>query len=275
MLGFPKTAETAVWRNTLIFLLLGSVVVVQYLYDPEKVGKIPVQFAPSPRLVRAFDLGLHSALASFLWIDTRTELPFLPNGYEKFRSDLDLINALDPKFSAPYAFAVLLLPETKYSQRVRAAVEIGERGVTEADPNWQIPFYLAVTYHLYLKDNLNAAKYFDVASRTPGIPETVRRFAMNYGLYPSIRERTKQIWKTIYKTSSNEFMKERALAYIIHFEIVDYLQRAVGVYKERYKTYPKSIDDLLSEKVIWGIPKDPFGLEFMLYDQGIVGIKPA
>jgi len=221
-------------------------------------------------------LGLHSALASFLWIDTRTELPFLQEGYQKFHDDLALINDLDPKFNTPYIFSMLVLPTTpKYPDRINAAIEIGKRGVELADPDWKLPFYLAATYHIYLKDRTSSAKYFDLAARTEGIPDIVQRFAINYGVLPSRREQTKQIWIAIYNSTDDKASKDRALAYVVHYEILDSLDAAVKKYKELFGNYPPSVEDLVAKKIIEGIPKDPFGYEFAMYPGGVVGIKQA
>lgn len=256
-----------------VLVLFGAVFATQYYYDLQKAKQKTLSIALSPKLAKAFDMGLHSALASFLWIETRTELPFLQNGYQKFAEELNLINTLDPKFSTPYSFSVLVLPITEYEGKVKAAIEIGERGVRDADPDWHIPFYLATVYHLYLKDAVNAAKYFDLAAQMPGIPEIIKRFAINYGVLPKLRDQTKQVWLAIYESTDDELAKERARLYVRHYEILDYLDQAAAVYKKQFGEYPKDIEELAAKKIVKEIPRDPFDLEFQMYEGGIVGIK--
>jgi hypothetical protein len=255
-----------------IFLFIG-VIYTQLFYDAQRTNAPLVQTPLPPAFFKAFDLGLNSALASFLWINTRTEMPFFREGYEKFRNDFNLVTSLDPKFSTPYAYTLIVLPNTNYPDKFNTAVEIGLRGVRNADPNWKIPLYLAITYHLYLHDNMNAAKYFDLAARTPGIPEIVWRFAVNYGILPSLRAQTEQIWKVIYETADDKFMKERAKAYVTHYEILDFLESAVASYKKKFGVYPQTIDDLIAKGIIKSVPPDPFGLNFAIYEKGVVGIK--
>jgi len=264
---------TILSKKIIIPLLFVGIIFSQYFYDARKAASPQAQASLSPQFVRSLDLGLHSSLASFFWIGTRAELPFFQEGYQKFFDDLNLINNLDPKFSTPYFFATLVLPYTKYPKGIAAAVEIGKRGVAEADPDWRVPFFLATIYHLYLNDQISAAKYFDLAAQEPGVPELVKRFAINYGIQPKIREKTKQVWLAIYESTENETVKERAKAYVIHYDIIDFLQNAVGVYKEKYGVYPSAPQDLVSRKIISGIPPDPFGLEFQIYEGGVVGIK--
>lgn len=266
--------SAAVPKFLLAVALLASVVLSQRYYDSSKIPVVTAASTPPLWLVKSFDLGLHSALASFFWINTRTEIPFFRGGYEKFRDDLNLILKLDPKFSTPYAYTVLVLSNTHYPDKVNAALAVGERGLKNADADWQIPFYMAAVYELRLNDGANAVKYFDLAASTPGIPEVIRRYAINFGIFPNRREEAKQIWTTIYLNAPDKLTKERAQEQIEHLAIIDFLQGAVLAYKQKFGHYPSQIQDLTNQKVITGIPPDPFGFQFDLYEGGsVVGIK--
>lgn len=260
-------------KKILIPILFLGIIFSQYFYDAEKSKAPSANITPSLPFVKSTDLGLNSALASFFWIDTRAELPFFREGYQKFFGDLNLVNNLDPKFAAPYVYTLIVLPYTEYPDRIGASLGIGGRGVSLADPDWQIPFWLGTIYHLFIKDPTSAAKYFDLAARTPGIPEIVKRFAVNYGVLPKLRDETQAVWRAIYESSDDKDTKARAAAYLKHFEILDYLQTASDNYKKIYGRYPARISDLLEKKIITEIPPDPFGLEFAIYEGGIVGIK--
>ena len=262
---------TSARKLIFILILACGVIGTQYLYDATKVRSPETDFPVSPKFLKSVDVGLHSTLASYLWLfKTRTELIkflFLPkdrqeDGYKHLIKNIDTINAIDPRYSAPYAFSVIVLPASTYPDRIKATIEIGRKGVDQADPDWQIPFYLAVTYHLELKDKVNAAKYFDIAGHSPGIPELVRIFSLNYGTIPTMREQTKQIWNTIYQTTDDPITRDRAKAYIIHLSILDYLDSAAKKYKNLYGEYPKDVESLVSKKIIPEIPRDPFNFEF-------------
>ncbi len=272
----------AIVRLIYILALFGGITGMQYFYDAANVKSAQTDFAISPEFLKSVDMGLHSALASYLWLfKTRTELVqflFLPKdkqaqGYSRLARDIDAINTIDPRYSAPYAFSVIVLPASTYAGKIQAAIDIGRKGVEQADPDWQIPFYLAVTYHLDLKDRVNAARYFDIAGHTPGIPELVRVFSLNYGTIPTVREQTKQIWNAIYETTDDPATKERAEAYIVHLNILDYLETAAKTYKIRFGAYPKDVEDLISKQIIPQVPPDPFGFEFEIGTNGEVRVK--
>ncbi len=273
-----KTAAKIVF----ILILFGGIVGSQHLYDAKKIQSPKVDFVISPKFLKSVDLGLHSALASYLWLfKTRTELInflFLPKDqqeerYKHLAKNIDTINTIDPRYSTPYAFSVIVLPASKFAGRIQATIDIGKKGVAQADPDWQIPFYLAVTYYLDLKDRANAVKYFDIAGRTPGIPKQIRIFALNFGTIPTAREQTKQIWKAIYETTDDQTTKDRAEAYIIHLNIFDFLDDAVKKYKNLYGEYPKDIGSLVLKKIIPEIPRDPFEFEFYILPGGEVRVR--
>lgn len=260
----------------IVLLFLFAAVILQGAYDARERSQPRTQSSFSSHTAKAFDLGLHSALASYLWLETRTQLPFLPEGPEAFSQNLRLINELDPKFNTPYIFTLIVLPTVqKFPDRIQTAIEIGEHAMRQADPDWRIPFYLAAVYHLELNDRVNATKYFDLAARAPGIPETVRRFAINYGIYPHLRAQTVAIWEAIYQSAQDDATRERARAYIAHFEILNLLDRAVARYFEQVGTYPAILDEVVRAGILKEIPKDPLGLEFILYEGGQVGNAPV
>lgn len=254
-------------------VFIAGIILSQYFYDAAKIKAPAINISLSPQFAESLDLGLHSALASFLWLNTRLELPYFPNGYQSFFTGLDLINTLDPRLAEPYIFTEIVLPDTDYPQRIDAAVAVGQKGVAEADKDWRAPFYLAAIYDLYVHDYKSSAEYFDLAARTPGIPEIIKRFAVNYGISPNIRARTKAIWAAIYASTNDQTLKARAAAYIEHYNILDQLQNAVDKYKTLYGLYPTNLNDLIDKKIISEIPQDPFGLEFYIYSGGAVGIK--
>lgn len=257
------------------FVLCMAVVASQFAYDISRAQFAIQTQPPAAAIIKFFDLGLHSAMASLFWLDVRTELPFLRQGPEHFLSGLKLVNDLDPRWSTPYAFSVLVLPNVlTYEGRVAAALAVGERGLADADPNWQIPFYMGTTYHLELGDYKNAAKYLDLAAATPGIPDIIRRFAINYGIHPDSLENTKAVWKIIYETSEDSTVRDRAAAHVAHLEILEYLNAAVQEFYRQNGRYPADLEEVIRAGLLPKIPEDPFGFKFKIYDKGVVGIAP-
>jgi len=249
-------------------LLLGAIVATQAVYDTER-PHVPLQ-APQPlpaHVLGVATLGLRSATASLLWLQLIQHIGGSGGMLDGVGASLEQMVALDPKFSYPYAFAVLLLPGTS-AEATQQAVDLGTRGVKEDLHDWRIPYYLATTYHLVLKDTAKAALYMNVAANTPGVPDGIKVSAHNYGLRSDLREETKQIWVAIYENSADEVVRGQALQNIEHISVLQLLEEAVAAYKTRYGSYPADLEQLVQGRILRSLPEDPFGIHYTVTPEG-------
>ena len=218
----------------IIFLLI-SVVFLQFSSDKEKL-KVEAQqpIILNAKLIQSFDLGLHNAAADFAWLST-IQYYGDPNykNYTKLKDYLDLTVTLDPNFVYTYAFGTLILPSLKQTDD---AIDLAQRGISSVIPAktgilnvndaWQIPYYLGTTYHIYKDDAKNAAKYLDMASKTPGAPDNIKIISANYGSRDDKRQQTIDIWTGIYETTNDPTDKDQADSYITHFEILNLIDKS-------------------------------------------------
>lgn len=251
-----------------IFAFLITASAAQYYFDIQKKTRplIPPSTIPA-EIIRTIDLGLHSMAASLMWIYTIQQATDYPDELPKL---IRTVNKLDPRFSYPYAFGALIFPAFGMNDQ---AIELAKQGISDADPDWRIPYYLATTYHIFLKDRKNAALYFDLAAKTINAPENIKVVASRYGTNKNAREQTKTIWESIYENSDDELVKDSAKAHLIHIETVELLEKSVSIYKQRFGKYPDNINGLVSVKILKKIPPSPFGLEFYLNTKGEVLVK--
>jgi hypothetical protein len=254
-------------RASIVILLLFGAVFVQYVYDATKPSEAfaPIVVFPVP-VLRSADLGLHSAVASLIWLNAIQQIGTISNAYEGLVTDIRTINALDPSFAYPYAFGVLVLPALD-SSRVHDAILIGEDGVKNVR-DWRIPFYLASAHLLYLDDRENALKYFQIAAATPGIPAPIQGTALNFGTQKDKRAQTKEIWSALYEGTDDEILRGQAEANLTHIEILEVLERAIQIYRQTKGVYPEHIDDLVTAKILREVPQDPFGFIFTIDEEG-------
>lgn len=261
-------------KSIVIAILLMGVVLCQYGYDATRtIVPLGLPQSLSPGFIHIVDMGFDSTVSSFLWAATMPEILDLFNGRTEYLSDRSFVSAVDPRLGYPYAYSVLALPAvTKFPDALTDAQAIGQEGIAQADPDWRIPYYMAMNYFIGLKDSQDALRYFDIAARTPGIPEFAERFSLNFGIGSNEREKTKELWATIRDSTNDELEKERAQAYIDRLDIFDYLEAASKAYKERYGSYPTSTDALVTKGIIPLVPPDPFGFTFIIKSDGTAGI---
>jgi len=257
-------------RISVIVLLLFAVVFVQFEYDTRKppAGFAPLVIFPVP-VLRSADLGLDSGTASLIWLNAIQEIGTISGSYKGLVNDIKTINALDPKFAYPYAFAELVLPGLDPA-KTADAIAIGQKGV-ENTSDWRVPFYLASTYLIHMDDRENALKYFYIAGHTPGIPSGLQGTALNFGTQKDKRTQTKAIWAGIYESTNDEILKGQAESNLIHIDILDTLDRGIAIYKQTKGIYPKEVQDLVSAHILKEIPQDPFGFVYTIDKDGKLG----
>ncbi|MBM3261469.1 hypothetical protein FJY93_03550 [Candidatus Kaiserbacteria bacterium] len=248
-------------------LLLCAVALAQWGYDASKPPEVftPLVVFPVP-VLRSAGLGLDSALASLIWLNAIQQIGEVYGSYEGLIGDIRTINALDPQFAYPYAFAELVIPSLDPS-KLSDAIAIGQRGV-EHTADWRIPFYLASTYVVHLDDRENALKYFGIAARTPGIPSRIQATALNYGTQKDKRAQTKAIWESLYESSDDELLREQAYTNLVHIGILEMLEEGIRRYKASKGKNPKEVQDLVRAGLIREVPQDPLGFVYTIADDG-------
>ena len=260
-------------KKFIIFLMLiVAVVVSQYFFDSTKSKhpEVPPILLPA-QAIKLSDLGLHAAASGLMWVQTIQNIFAPGTKHQLLLPDyLGAVNDLDPKFGYPYAFGTLVLPDLEF---VDEGIAMGERGIENAGSDWRIAYYLATTYHIFKHDRIKATKYFDFVASNADAPDLAKRVALNYGTAPDIRTQTKEIWISIHETSDDEIVVERAKLYILHYEYIELLEKAAGIYRQRFGKYPDNLDKLITTRILREVPRDPFGFEYVIDMRGRVNIK--
>jgi hypothetical protein len=267
----------AIAKIFLLALVFAGIIGLQFAYDLHR-PTLPVAAQGGglpPIMIRMVDLGFHSTVASFLWAATMPEIIDLFRGRSEYFADRAFLNAVDPKLSYPYAFSVITLPAVPtriMPDALTRAQAIGREGIANADPDWRIPYYMAINYYLELKDLKDATWYFNIAAETPGVPEYAARFAMNFGINQKERDRVRGLWATVYESTNDQATKDRAAAYVARLNMLDYLEAAAKAYKQKFGAYPATPEDLVAKKIIPAVPPDPFGFSFLFHSDGTAAV---
>ncbi len=255
-----------------LIILLSIAVVTQVIYDGEKSRRPKLSpYVLPTEVVKAADLGLHNTASDLIWLSAIQYFgDWQTDKYQKIDDYILLANELDPKFSYPYAFGVLILPSVNMTDQ---ALEIGQRGLENIDDDWRIPYYMATTYHISKNDQENALKYFDISANTPGASDNIKLIAITYGSNANMRLKSKAVWQGIFDNSKDEVVKEKAYNHVLHYEILDFLEKAAEKYKEKFGNYPSDLEQLVSENILVELPIDPLGFELAITTGGRIVIK--
>jgi tetratricopeptide (TPR) repeat protein len=217
----------------------------------------------SAPLARAVSFGAREFMADWYWL---TAIQYYgggdPNGqYRKLAELFTTITDLSPKFEPAYETGLIILPGEGFTDQ---AIALGHKGEQNLPDQWQIPYYTGLDYHIYKKDYLAAAKEFDKAAKLPGAPDNVRYFSAIYYSQADQRQVAYQLFKNIYDTTDDQFIKDRTKKYLGHLEIVFYLEDAVTAYHQKFGHYPPTLNALVTEKIIPEIPVSPLGRNYTI-----------
>jgi len=126
--------------------------------------------------------------------------------------------------------------------------------------DWHIPYWIGFNYAYMMNDYTKAIHYFKIASQLKNAPRFLTsNQAMLYYKAERIKEglvfleNIKQSSKIKGKVNQWVILKIRWLKNIL------FLENKVEYLKQRFKRYPKDINELIDKKIITQIPKDPFG----------------
>jgi tetratricopeptide (TPR) repeat protein len=202
------------------------------------------------------------ALADLLWLKN-VQYFGQGNPYGKYPSLgklLDTITTLDPKFSYPYEFGLIVLP---FMDQTDSAIALGERAQRELPGNGLLTYYLATVYHLTVKDYGKAGALYQKASTETGAPGASRELAgvALSSQDDSLAERQAALvfWKTVYENARDEGERERAARWFAHMQLVIDIESAAIDYKKVTGRYPVSIDELVRYGSLPGTPTSPIG----------------
>lgn len=188
------------------------------------------------------------------------------NEWDYFIRIIKAVTKLDPYFYDTYHLATGIL--TWGVGRFQEAIEILETA-RQFNPNdYRFPYQIGFIHFYFLKDAKKGAQYLALASKLPGAPPFLASLAARLAYYKGnydfsikllehmlVDERSPEIRKYYQKRLD---ALQGALA----------LEKAVQEYKKTYLRLPTSLQELLTANVLSELPRDPYGGEYTLVENG-------
>jgi len=164
-------------------------------------------YYPSGLMVRQAALGYETAAADIAWlrgIQYYGEHRLTDQKFDMIGHVMDIVADLDPGFIQPYIFgAFVLAQEMKQPER---GLLLLERGRIANPDDWALAFEAGFLQYVCRHDFAAATRYFTWASRMPGHPEYVERFAAFASQKAGNRGMAILLWKRVLVTG-NKYMQ--------------------------------------------------------------------
>ncbi len=254
----------------IIVLWLFSIIRLQLIVDKKRKKPLrellveELAYFPSGKFLKPVVIEYENFVADLVWlraIQYYGHHLMTDRRYTWLGHIFNILTQLDPKFVGAYRFGGMTLAWD--AREPEEAIKLLRRGMRLNPLRWEFPFDIAFIYYMILKDYERAGDYFYLAGRMPetwGISQ--RWAAFSYGKSENRRDFGKIIFQDLYQSTKNPEMKKiarRGLKFIKREEDIDYLQGGVDKYYQKYKKYPKNLQELLTFGFIDSIPKEPTG----------------
>lgn len=174
---------------------------------------------PSGPWVRPFTVGRAALAADLVWLEAiqyygrhRKTDRLYPYAETLFTT----LTGLAPDFENGYILGALILAEDQ--ARFHAARALLESGVRANPGSWRLAFELGFLCYLSGRDQLEAARLLDAASRIQGAPPSVRRLAAFAASRAGDRSTALALWREVLAETDNEEVRRVVEGYITRLE---------------------------------------------------------
>ena len=235
----------------------------------------PVLWLKDPGTMRKLALGFDSIIADVYWI--RAVVYFgrqrlserADKNYELLYPYLNLVTALDPRFTTAYRFGAIFLSEPPPGgpNRPDLAIDLLQRGFKAFPLRWEYLHDIAFVHHWTYRDYVEAARWMQRASAIPGAPLWLKSSAASMLELGRDRESARRIWEQMRDSSDEEWVKRTAelrMAQLDALQAIEQLNEIVWRYEARVGRIPRTWQELVAAGVLRGVPLDPAGVPFEL-----------
>ena len=181
---------------------------------------------------------------------------------------LDTVTYLDPYNLDGYYFANGLLSWNP--SLLEPLNKLLLRGMAHRPWDWQLPFFYGFNQFYFLKKPKEAAVYFERAYQLNPKNTFLPTFIARLYYQADATKTAIAFLEEMIRTTENEKVKEFMLVRLKALQAVSLLEDAVKLYVDKYKTNPRSLEELVDRGVLKDIPFDPYGGKFYLDEKGRV-----
>jgi len=243
-----------------------------------------VLYLPQSKTIKRLSLGYSSLLADIYW--TRAVQYFgtkhikHSQRYDLLYPLLDITTDLDPKLIVAYENGGVFLSQRPPdgAGQPDKAVALVEKGIRENPTYWRLYFTLGFIHYIDRDDPKSAQIAFQRGSEVPGALGWMKVMAAR------MAERSKDIntamllWQAISETTQDSNVKETARRHLVSLEAdrdINELDRQIKIYRQRTGHSPSSWADLIRAGLLRGVPRTPYGDDYLLTEGGKVDVRDS
>ena len=226
-----------------------------------------LKYLPSGNFLKGIALSYDELLSDLLWIKAIGYFgghSVTDQNYDWLYHILDITTTLDPFFEDPYEFGgIVLATQVGDVDQSIAMLKKGMENVPKRHKRyWYLPFFLAFDYMFYKGDNLNAARYLEMAAQFPQSPKYLPLLVARLYANANDPEIAIAFLDQMIKSTDSEELKKK-LTTRIKEVMVDRDIRSLEAARDQFlviwKRYPEDLNELFMAGLITAMPREPFG----------------
>jgi hypothetical protein len=222
----------------------------------------------------SFSFGFRNMLSDVVWLEavqTAGNKRVEDTDYGLLARQLNLVADLDPRFTVPYLLGGLVLSESP--SHTKDALDLLARGRSSHPNDWRFPFYIGYTQYFSLGETIEAGRSMREAARLPGRPPYLPLLASRMLSEANDPQAALNLLASVAGQETDPVRRsalERRMMEVAVERDIQFLEKAMEVYRGVNGFYPDDLHDLVEAGVIVSIPKEPNGGRYLLERGGKV-----
>ena len=261
-------------KRAACLLVLGSVIFL-YIVSAGKVENYRSQFDPTqtvsalmvkPEVLEIASGEFKSIVADYLLLKASV---FIGGIHQTRQSDVEPMAVLfkqslylDPCFfQTAYYIQNLLAWREGMTENAIQMLKISKK---HRPWDWEPASFIGFDYFYFLKDNINASKYFMEVSEYPNAPLFYGIFATRLAQRGGQTQTAIDFLKRIYNTTKIEGCRKEIKMRIDALNGVLILENAMEEFARKFGYCPKDLDELIKTDMIQTLPENPYKRPYVL-----------
>lgn len=188
--------------------------------------------------------------------------------WDWFETTVNASSELDPYFYDTYYFSALTLAWS--AGRAEEAVRLLEKGISYRPESHRLLYNLGFIYYYFLKDSAKGAEYIARAAKLKGAPSFYGTLAARLAYDSGRHEVAAAFLLDMMNSTGNEKVRALYEKRLLALQGAIEIEKAVREYESRYSEKPASLNELAEKGFIAALPKDPYGGEYYMKEDGRV-----
>jgi tetratricopeptide (TPR) repeat protein len=214
-----------------------------------------------PDIMKIFAGEFKGLFADYLLLEigslTGSERQIQPEEWEKIALAFSQTMDLDPYFEQTYIYVQGILPwDAELPER---AIDLLNISRDHRPWDWRPGYYVGFDYYYFLKDYSRASEAFLDTAKIQGAPVLLAVLGGRFAVRGGRTEAAMALLQSMIEDPElHEAEKKEITQRMIALKGVLLLERTIEEYKDRYKTYPPSLETLIETGLLQRMPENPY-----------------